>query len=271
MKTDNLENNSGAVQANISPNEVSVLKFLFANRDAWIVEDQIRIEGLSVREIASSVSWLESKRLIDVNRNEISNFQLTDEGRRFLQEGLPEERAYHLISSRKQLTVSDLMKDLGENDGRIALAQLAKLGIKPRNGVVSLEGAPLLDDEFARRRSFLNSLAAGSAELPADMINHFRKRENVIQEHRRIIRSLRINENGIRALSSSLSNGNLLGELTPEVIASGQWKSVGFQPYDLNSRVERVLAAVCIQLHTYQEWLRKFSLNLVSAKCPGIT
>ena len=269
MKADNLENNSGAVQANISPNEVSVLKFLFANRDAWIMEDQIRIEGLNVREIASSVSWLESKRLIDVNRNEISNFHLTEEGRRFLQEGLPEERAYHLISSRKQLTVSDLMKELGESDGRIALAQLAKLRIKPRNGVVSLDGVPLLDDEFARRRSFLNSLAAGSADLPADMINHFRKRENVIQEHRRIIRSLKINENGIRALNSSLSTGNLLGELTPEVIASGHWKSVGFQPYDLNSRVERVLGSGVHPITYLSRMVKEIFLELGFSEMPG--
>ncbi len=269
MTADNSENGSGAVQANISPNEASVLKFLLDNKGAWIREDQIHIDGIGLRELASSVSWLESKGLIDVNRTEISTFQLTEEGRRFLTEGLPEERAYYLILSRKHVAVPDLMKELGETDGKIALAQLAKLGIKPRNGVLSADGAPLLDDEFRKRKSFLNSLAAGSGDMPADMINHFRKRENVIQERKRISRSLRINESGVKAVSASVSTGNLLGEITPDIIASARWKTSGFQPYDLNSRVEKILGSGVHPITYLSRMVKEIFLELGFSEMPG--
>ena len=64
--------------SDVSPNEVKVLNFLSQRKE--ISEAEISIEGLGQREISSAISWLESKKLIDVSREDHTEYSRTDEG-----------------------------------------------------------------------------------------------------------------------------------------------------------------------------------------------
>ncbi|MEM0156783.1 MAG: phenylalanine--tRNA ligase subunit alpha [Thermoplasmataceae archaeon] len=224
------------VMSDVSPNEIRVLSYLHGRND--VLETEISIEGLGEREISSAISWLESKGLIDVSREERTEYSLTDEGLTFLNQGLPEERALEILNEGRA-TVKAILDELGMNDGKIALAQLAKLGIKPSGGVLHLpENSPL--PHLKKRRQFLEKIRNGETSLDTEMLEHFRKRENVIREKKRVVRHVRINPAGISAVEANSGNMERIGALTPEIIQSGTWKYTPFQRYDMNSRVERI-------------------------------
>lgn len=113
----------------LSANERKVLKAIYRAGDG-VLERELRVEGLDEREIASAVSYLERKGIVSTERVTETRYQLGPEGLRYLSEGLPERRAIEFISSRGgSATLQDLFSELGEQEARIALAQLARLGI----------------------------------------------------------------------------------------------------------------------------------------------
>ncbi len=251
--------------SDVSPNEIRVLKYLQGRGDA--IETEISIEGLGEREISSAISWLESKGLIDVSREERTEYSLTDEGQAFLDGGLPEEKAMKILMEGRT-SVREVLDGLGMNDGKIALAQLAKLGIKPIGGVLHLPEKPLLRTLEERRR-FLEKIRNGEKQLDAEMLEHFRKRENVIREKKRVIRHVRINPAGIHAMQANSGNVDMIGTLTPDIIQSGSWKYTSFQRYDMNSRVERILGAGIHPISYLSRMVRDIFLELGFTEMSG--
>ena len=249
----------------VSPNEVKVLSFL--SRQKVILETEISIDGLGQREISSAISWLESKKLIDVSREDHTEYSLTDEGERFLREGLPEGKALQIIRNGNA-TVRDVLETLGQAEGKIALAQLAKLGIKPSGGILPAPEMPIFS-YLEGRRKFLEKIRTGKEPLESEMLEHFRKRENVIKERKRTIRIVRINPAGMRVLEASSGNQESIGTLTPDLIQSGSWKSTPFQKYDLNSRVERILGSGIHPISYLSRMVRDIFLELGFTEMSG--
>lgn len=226
----------------ISRNEEVVLKFLGSARDSeFIQESGLTPPGLSRPEVSSAVSWLESKSLVDIRKESREGVFISDEGREYLKNGLPEAIIFNAIRESGRITVKDCMAKLGQDGAKIALAQLSKLGLKPRNGEITYNENQKIQAELKRRMDALESLSRGE-EIPDDIIEHFRKRENVINVRSRTIRYVRINSNGKEYLKSHRDEEKI-DSLTPEMITSGSWKGRRFREYDLNSPVERISSA----------------------------
>ncbi|WMT44674.1 MAG: phenylalanine--tRNA ligase subunit alpha [Cuniculiplasma divulgatum] len=251
--------------SDVSPNEVKVLNFLSQRKE--ISEAEISIEGLGQREISSAISWLESKKLIDVSRKDHTEYSLTDEGEKFLLQGLPEEKAMQIIRNG-HATVRDVLQTLGPSEGKIALAQLAKLGIKPSGGLLPAPESSVFS-YLENRRQFLEKIKKGEEPPDQEILEHFRKRENVIKERKRTIRMVRINPAGIRVLEANSGNQGSIGALTSDIIQSGSWKTIPFQRYDMNSRVERILGAGIHPISFLSRMVREIFLDLGFTEMSG--
>lgn len=226
----------------ISRNEELVLKFLASEKKTgFIPESALGPAELSHREISSAVSWLESKDLINVRRDTHDRITISEEGEEYLRDGLPEASIFQLISEKGRITVKDCMVKLGPERGKVALAQLSKLGLKPRNGEISYDGNGKVEIELKKRKDALESLSQGK-DIPAELVEHFRKRENVISVKAQTVRYVRINDKGKDYLKQH-KDEERIDALTPEMITSGSWKGKRFRAYDLNSPVERVASA----------------------------
>lgn len=253
----------------VSPAEAKVLKFLAETQGGInpISEDEIVVADLSGREISSAVSWLEKKGLIMVERKEHYTYALTDEGHRFLREGLPEERAFVLAAKSGSIATADLMKRLGAKDGKIAMAQLAKLGIKPVGGSINVKGKESLNEAFTQRKAFLSGLP-GSAESSPDLLDHFRKREDLVTERRRAERIVKLSGTGMK-LSSLVTTEDLVSEITPDMLQNGAWKGKNFRRYDLAAPVERINSAVFHPLTFLIEKVRRIFLDMGFTEMTG--
>ena len=260
---------SEPVNMEVSVPEARVIKFLSSNTKAGesISEDSISIEGLSGREISSAVSWLEKKNIVEIRKEEIVSYTLSPEGDRFLRNGLPEENAYEIISGKGKISISELMKELGPKDGKIAIAQLAKFGIKPASGEITLSHDGKIMEQISRRKQFLKSIS--SEEVPdREMLEHFRKREDVIVERKRNIRFVSLMEVG-RKLSLSEETMDSIGEITTEMLQTGSWRTKPFRRYDLNAPVERTFSATMHPITFLINKVRRIFLDMGFTEMDG--
>lgn len=222
----------------LSSKEVAVLSFLSGIRD-YIEEDQVSPKGLDRKETSSAISWLEAKGLIDVIRSEEIAYELSQEGARYLSVGLPEEQLYLLLESQSAVSLPDLTAKMNATDVRIGLAQLAKFGIRPSEGIISFKSVPQFHEEMERRKSFLEAISRQDfKDLDSSLLEHFRKRGGLLVEKRKTRRKMKINEPGRAALQES-GQGDRVEDLTPEIIASGAWRERGFRSFDLTAPSEK--------------------------------
>ncbi|MHB8396065.1 MAG: phenylalanine--tRNA ligase subunit alpha [Thermoplasmataceae archaeon] len=225
----------------LSSNEATVLSWILKHYAGTRIEERsLKIPGLGVREIASAVSYLEKKGLIDSVYEQESTYELGPEGLRFLKEGLPEKRLIKLLENHSKIAIETVFKFMGE-DGRIAITQLSQLGVKPNQGILVFptDKIGVIGKEIDEREKILYRISEGSTPTE-DEILKFRKRGTVLVERKTGTRLLSPTD---RAGAEILSNSTeKIDTVTPELIASGKWKGSGFRKYDLNSPVERVEA-----------------------------
>lgn len=226
----------------LSTNEIKVLLFLRdANKE--VAENEIKIETMSDREISSAISWLEVKGLTKVDKSTISQYSLGKEGNRYLSEGLPEEIAYSILRKEGKIPLGELFRRIGDKEGKIAVVQLSKLGIKPIGGVLNYSEIKNFEKIIGERKRFLEMVSSGvSVADDAELIGHFKKREGIIAEKKVTERHVAITSIGLEYLSTYDTTAKI-DSLTSEIITSQEWKTKSFRRYDLNVPVERIYGA----------------------------
>lgn len=204
------------------------------------VDELARRLGVPRESLMRDIEELRAKGLVHVERVEEPVLVLSEEGEKYLREGLPERRVLEVLKrfrslDRRELAAraAELGLQLTPQEAEIGLAQLAAAG------AVSFSGSVVLLSEEGRgeRRvkeveEALEGLARGSA--PREDVAALLRRRRLAEMKRRVKLVLRATE----ALSRLVHEGRILEarvvtELTPELIASGEWRKVVFKPFDL--------------------------------------
>lgn len=220
----------------LSRNEVSILAELSRYPDKFISEDSLKLEGLDRRTVASAVSYLIKKGAVDFKLTEEESYDLGEEGRIYLSEGLPEQLALK-IAGTGETTIDELKRLLGEEKAGIALNQLARSGIRPVNGSVQIDMEKLhqLQEEYEKRRLGLKEIEESGRCSDSTVMENLLKRKNLIIRKTRKIRHIRIRPEAISALKDQ---GDSIESLTQEMLSSGSWKGKSFRPYELNPETQ---------------------------------
>jgi phenylalanyl-tRNA synthetase alpha chain len=236
----------------ISLNEYKVLNFIKDKKD--VPEESINVDN--ERIVSSSISYLEFKNLITVKKIPYDALSVTEEGKKYINDGFPEEKLYNLLKEKKTLSMEDAKNYMGA-DYKIAIANIAKHGIKPSGGKITI--SENLDGVFELQREKLESIMEG--KIPdQSAIDEFLHR-GLASKHKYSKRIININSDGLKALENYEKN-DYIEVLTPDLIASGKWKEMQFRPYDLNSRVEPVNGAGLHPLTYLIEKVRKIFLEM---------
>ncbi len=238
----------------ISNYEYKILDYIKDKKD--VNENSIGINE-NERIISSSISYLEFKKLIDVRKEYKKTYSITDEGEEYLKNGFPEENLYNILMEKKELAVNEI-KNYLNGKYKIAMANLAKLGIKPADGKLVYNNNSL-NNIFIENKK--NLIEIKNKKYPQEKkINEFIKR-GLIKEKNNLTRIININNNGLNALKN-YENNDYIELLTPEILASGEWKNKKFRKYDLNSRVESINGAGLHPLTYLIDEIRKIFLDM---------
>ncbi|MCS7097377.1 MAG: phenylalanine--tRNA ligase subunit alpha [Candidatus Methanomethyliaceae archaeon] len=221
---------------------INSLKKLGGRADAETLAKDMN-EPLS--SIFSLSLLLRDKNYVSVEEILREWYELTDEGRKCLNEGLPETRVYKLLeTSGGELSIEEVKKFL--NDKELAAA----LGWGRQSGVFTIERKKIV---LKKKISFnsdivLRKVAEGLnlteedlkiiQELERRGLIHKRSGKIIILE---LIRDVTPLEVGIRAL-------------TAEIIKSGKWKEISLAPYDVTASPPEIFIG---KKHPYLEFLEE--------------
>ena len=220
----------------LSINEVKLLKVL---KSGPLSPETASMESsLGEKETMSAASWLRSKGLVDISEVSTRFYFANEEGKRYAEQGLPERRAVEWLNQAGDSLLSELPLDDDESKvvigwlKRKKFADLEKTeeGLKliPTGNIDETSDEPLLVK--------LSKDSLSEKEIDQDSLKLLKGRQ-LLSIKEEIERTFTLTEEGNNFDLESLDD-DLIGDLTPDLIQSGEWKDKSFQRYGVETKVE---------------------------------
>tara|TARA_Y100000758_G_C16064794_1_gene425849 strand:+ start:849 stop:2315 length:1467 start_codon:yes stop_codon:yes gene_type:complete len=241
----------------LSSNEYGVLK---AVREGETEPNKIasKLES-SAQEVMSAASWLRTKGLVDFEESVTEFVSLNEEGKKYAKIGLPERRVVEWLSENETITLSEIVEvGLSESEGKIAVGWLKRKGFatieKGKSGPkISYAGnkGETTDEPVLMKILFEEEIKADDLEKEGFELLKGRK---ILEKREEIDRKIILTEEG---KNIDLGEAPTIGEITPEMIQSGDWKDKDFQKYSLNTKTTRAQHAT---LHPFTRFIEEIRL-----------
>jgi len=235
--------NPEEVASQLHENERRVLISL-KDRGSATTEELSQTTGLSRDAVEKACAWAETKGVLSFREEVSHSYNLTEEGRRYAEEGLPEKRLLGLVNSGKP-KISELKAELP--DLSIALVWIRRNGwAQIEKGAIALsaEGVKAAKGETMDER-LLKSIkddAPVKLDSGAEERMELLLRRGLVEKIEDVVRSVEITDVGREMLPhvELASQGKVITQLTPEILSRGEWRNASFQRYDVTLPVPGV-------------------------------
>ena len=255
------------VNVDLSPNELKLLKCL---KEGPLSPHEASLKSeLGEKEAMSAASWLRSKGLVEISEESAVYLFPNEEGKKYAEQGLPERRAVEWLNQMGESLVDELPLD--DNEKKVVIgwlkrkkfAELEKtddgLKLSPtgnvdetpdENVLVLLSRKPMVESEIDKE---------GLALL---------KGRQVLATKEEVSRIFNLTEEGENFDVENIDD-DLIGELTPEMLQSGEWKGKSFQRYSNDTGVEASDFATLHPLTRFTEDIRSIFLQMGFTEIEG--
>jgi phenylalanyl-tRNA synthetase alpha chain len=243
----------------VSREEKIVLDYLKERKEEYV--ENLKILGLSEGQIERVCQELLSKNLVELEVIEKKEYELSDEGKEYLEKGLPERIVLNLIFSG--------LTDIGSLSLKYEKAEIGIIWLKNKGlirivrGSIEVEkGAEKYLNEKFEEEILLEKLRKTISEEELSesekaIVKNFLKR-GIVKERKGKRRKIKISQLG---LSESIEVEDEISALTPEILMKGEWKVKKLKEYELVDAGE-IYAA---KKHFYNriiEEVREFLISL---------
>ena len=253
-----------------------ILKFIKERNMETTVKDICETLGLDHSTVMRNVLSLEQKGFIQTFELKEASYRLTDEGKTYALEGLPERKVVEtVLMLGGEATLEDIVKhsNLPEKLVNIAFGWIVKKGwgqILREDETVKVKVLSKpeeeKDEKLLRRILFeeeVNTKNLSQEEL--NIINEL-KRRRLVLEKVFVDRIIRLTETGLAQLEKEEEiipkfEIEEITALTSELIVSGRWRQVKFKEYDVTATPPVVYPG---KKHFYLEFLDELKRILVS-------
>ncbi|MHA1948618.1 MAG: phenylalanine--tRNA ligase subunit alpha [Candidatus Thorarchaeota archaeon] len=219
--------------------------------------------------VLSILNSLVSRNLVHIHTKERSTYSLTKEGLEYVEAGLPEVRLLNgVVELGGHTTVDDAvaLAGLDPKTKGIALNWARRTGwvqISKENGSTVLRS--LVDQAESEIEDVLSQLATGKKTLPplhAEALQQAQERklvrERVIKTHE--TETIGTKSREIEKLLSAVTDG--IGNVTPELIASGLWRNQSFRSYNVDIQPVYTNYGRKHPYAEFNDWLREIMVGL---------
>jgi len=198
---------------------------------------------LATETATGAVFELADAGLVAVDERTEERVTLTDEAETYVDEGLPEVRLYE---AARDAGAGDDPVEMGQAIGAsglaggavdIALANYARKGYGTvESGEITAD--PDADPEADPEAAALAELAGdGDADVDAAVLDQLERRD-LVERHESTARSVTLTDDGVTALMEGVEaadGGETVGQITPELLTSGEWKDAEFAEYNVEA------------------------------------
>ncbi|UPM41869.1 phenylalanine--tRNA ligase subunit alpha [Halocatena salina] len=183
--------------------------------------------------------------LLDVTEETTESVTLTEEGEQYAEYKLPEVRLYRAAiehgAEETPTSIGELLDpaDLDGSAVEIALSNFARKGYgEIENGSVSVD--PDQDPDSDAEAAALSAIDSDSdVGISTDVLAALERRELLVREET-TTRSVTLTDDGVTALMEGIEVADTVGQLTPELLASGEWQDVDFAEYNVEADTETI-------------------------------
>ncbi len=202
------------------------------------------MSGLGKDEVMWALENLKSKGMAIVEYSEKDTIELSDEGKSYVKDGLPEEQLVKHLTGN-EVNVADLI----DEKSRIGLQWAKKLGlIQISEGTLKLTDAGRKAAQHGiEEGKLLRKLSRGDYD-PKNLNEHKDSMLNLVKrkliqiERSKAIQSVSITKEGMGAPKDI--SAEVIDHVDRNVIASEAWKTKEFKKYDVNVGMERRVPAM---------------------------
>ncbi len=245
---------------NLHPLETKVLLRYSAKDELTSAKLQSEL-GYKEGHANQAFSWLMGKELLaEIARTPHTYYELTDFGKKVQAEGFVEEKIVSLLQKEgaKSLPQIAAALNIENKDVGSAFGALSKDGVLQMNAdkMAEATGKPLPDRITVAKSLVQKAAAAENATLDAanlskeelDVMAGLTKKRGVSEtpfrtiERETVVYKLKEAFNQVvDALKKAGVTGNEIGEITPAMLASGEWKKGNFRGYNIGVPPARII------------------------------
>ena len=251
----------GAVPVTLSGPERSVLVALRATEELPIEEEELAARiGIGLDPVRGSLQRLRAKHLVVLDEQHESARRLTPRGDAALARGLPERRFLAALERHGGSLTPEMAAAEGINEEE----RSAAIGILRRRGYLEdgipfrLRKGPALSAALLPEEVVLKQVANDEEDVDEAIFSALERR-GLVRTDRRSIKRWAPSEEG-RRLALAAEGEELLGSLTPALLASGAWRERAFRPYDVRAPVPFLTGA---RPNPFVAWLEEFEEILI--------
>ena len=188
--------------------------------------------GMGIDEANRAAAWLEEKGLAKITRESHASYSLTEEGRKYLEAGLPEQQV--LAKAEKGVKISDL----SPAEKNIGISWAKKLGwVAIEQGMVKAQ-SPHAKSEYAVFNA-LKSIAAGKAASAHEESIATLVSRGLAQKAEQKDMRVSITEKGEKLAKAGIPDSqDEINILDRNTIVTGAWKTLPMRKYDISQEVE---------------------------------
>ncbi len=251
----------------LSINEVKLLKVL---KNGTLSPEAASMESnLGEKETMSAASWLRSKGLVKISESSTKFYFTNEEGKRYAEQGLPERRAVEWLNQAGESLLSEL--PLHDDESKVVIGWLKRkmfanlektdegLKLIPTGNVDETSDEPLLVR--------LSKSSLSEKEIDQDALNLLKGRQ-LLSVKEEVERTFSLTDEGNNFNLESLDE-NLIGDITPDLIHSGEWKDRLFQRYGVEDKVEASNFSTLHPLTRFTEEIRSIFLQMGFTEIEG--
>ncbi|PIU75710.1 phenylalanine--tRNA ligase subunit alpha [Candidatus Pacearchaeota archaeon CG06_land_8_20_14_3_00_35_12] len=264
-----------AVISSLSPAERAITPYLNLLSDTKIAEKS----GQDVTVIRRTLQFLGNKELLNAKFKTKKEIDLGSNGIHYAKEGLPERKLLNLLGEFKNLQLDEAKKrsSLSENEFNIALGVLKrKAFISVIADRINLETSKEEISKKMLEEKLLEELPIELEKLKPEQklaFQELQKRRNIIETKETSEITFELTDKGkkIFAKANELQKINLIEEITPETIKSGEWKRKEFRHYDVSSKIPEVYGGKRQPYYQFLEETREKLVGLGFEEMKGPT
>ncbi|MEZ5334769.1 MAG: phenylalanine--tRNA ligase subunit alpha [Methanolobus sp.] len=254
-------------QYNLTSNEKNALIALETLKDASPNELADKAE-MKMETAMQAAFLLEEKGLTKVEETVTEIFELTKEGKKYAEEGLPERQIIDSVS--EPVSMDELKEKFNPAVAGIATGWLR------RKGWANIDKGMIVPTGKAETGADEQVLAAFAGEqktfdeLGADMnvIKDLMKRKLVSKSEDKK-RKISITSQGKDLVAAGITVEEEIAQLTSELLKSGEWKDRNFRPYNIHTAPKPIYGS---KIHPYQrliDEMRRIFLDMGFTEIKG--
>ncbi len=260
--------------------EKKVLKGLESAGYEATPEEIAETQKMDIKSVMSAAGILESRGLIEVQKDVKDVVSLTDNGKEYAEHGLPERKILISLGMKNSIPMKDIGKETGLDapEVKIAIGWLVrKKWASINNGIVEITdigkdalGKKSNDEEFLKKLLEMQQiLFFEPSKIIKNGFKLLKQRKGIISVKKDVKYLLKVTDTGKKVLELGIDLTYTATQLTHKQLKTGSWKSLKFRSYDINAEHPETFPGKIHPLTRIIEEIREVFLNMGFTESKG--